>query len=294
MAVIHQSDLTTWARCPQAYYLERSGNPSIQTSALSFGTVVHYALEIFEREFRTGAGWAVAKQTAIDTFKHFWHPMNMETICPKPEVWLRGQSYGSLQKIGVDGIAWYADWAKGRDEELLATEYGFMVPIEGTWDYDLDEPHILAGSVDRLSAEFYKRQLVLKCDDFKTGKNYEYLRQNLQLTAYLYASTRREFWCGWRGEDGFGDRGPELHVRFANAYRRGSWISIKSQKAMDAGFRGPDDYSRFALAVEQVIASIKAEIYPLSISGENCSYCPYRDICAGVGVPGADHGAPPR
>lgn len=295
MAIVHQSDLSAWTRCPQAFFLERSGNRGIQTSALSYGTVMHHALEVFEREWRVERRpWAEAKAMAIETFRHYWHPLHIDALCPPVELWLPTQSYAGLLRAGTEALAWYAEAVKDADEELLATEFGFQVPLEGTWDYDLQEPHILAGTVDRLSAEFYKRQLVLKVGDYKTGKDYSYLRQNTQFTAYCYASTRKEFWVGWRGEDGFGDRGEQLYARFADAARRGTWISLKSKKFMDAGWRGPDDYARFALAVEQVVASMRADIYPLSLSGENCSYCPQRRICAGVGVPGADHGAPTR
>jgi hypothetical protein len=294
LVIVHQSDLTTWSRCPQASFLQRAGNPGTQTSALSFGTVMHFALEAFEREYRTGTDWATARRVAIDTFTHYWHPAHIETICPRVELWLRGQTWGSLNKIGEEALAWYAEWARDEDESVLATEFGFQVPIEGTWDYDLDQPHILAGSIDRLSSQFVKRLLTLSIDDYKSGKDYVDLRQNLQGTSYAYATTRKEFWLGWNGEDGFGERGAELHAQFAGAYRRFRWISLKKHKVMDGGYRGPDDYTRFALAVDQVVASIKAEIYPLHISGENCTYCNYRGICAGVGVPTAEHGAPPR
>lgn len=293
--IVHQSLISTWARCPQAYFLERAGHPGIQTSALSFGTVMHFALEAFEREFRTGDGWARAKTVANDTFTFYWHPANIEAVSPKVELWLRGQTWGGLLKIGQEALVWYADWAKEQDETLLATEYGFQVPIEGTWDYDLNEPHILAGTLDRLSTQFVKRKLTLTCDDYKSGKDYVDLRQHLQFTSYLMATTRKEFWIGWNGEDGFGpEKGLELHRQFSGAYRRGRWISLKKHKVMDAGYRGPDDYTRFALAVDQVVASIKAEIFPLHLSGENCTYCSMRNICAGVGVPTAEHGAPPR
>ncbi len=43
-----------------------------------------------------------------------------------------------------------------------------MVPIVGTWDEDLEEPHVLAGSVDRLSVRFYRRNETLNTSDFKT------------------------------------------------------------------------------------------------------------------------------
>lgn len=273
-------------------FLERAGNPGIQTSALSYGTVIHYAIEVFEREWRTGTPWRQAKAIAVDTFKHYWHPMNIDAVSKPVELWLPQQSYGSLAARGVAAIEWYADWARTEDEELLATEFGFQVPIAGTWDEDTDEPHILAGTIDRLSTKFYKRKPVLVVSDLKSGRDYPQLRQNLQFTSYTYATTRREFWEGWRGEDGFRDRGAELYERFQSAARQGVWISLKFHKIQNAGWRGPDDYTRFALAVEQVVASMKADIYPMNISGENCSYCPHRDICAGVGVPKADHGAP--
>lgn len=290
--IIHQSDITAWARCPQAMFLMRTGKRQTQTSALAYGTVMHYAIEVFEREYRTGTPWIIAKQTAVETFRHYWHPLNIAAITTPVEHWLPHQSYASLARNGVDGITWYADTVRDTDEELLATEFAFQVPIEGTWDYDLDEPHVLVGTIDRLKVTAYRGKPVVGVDDLKTGKDYPYLRQNLQFSAYCYATTRKEFWTGWRGEDGFGARGLELYARFTGLPRRATWISLKSRKFMDAGWRGHDDYARFALAAEQVISSMKADIYPLSISGENCNYCTVRDMCGGIGVPSSAHGAP--
>lgn len=68
-----------------------------------------------------------------------------------PDGWLPRQSYSSLRERGLETIKTYADMMKFDDHELLATEYGFMVPIDGTWDYELNEPHYLAGSVDRVA-----------------------------------------------------------------------------------------------------------------------------------------------
>lgn len=290
--IIHQSDITSYARCAQAMFLDRSGNPGITTSALAYGNVMHYAVERFEREYRTGTAWRQAVVIAVDTFKHYWHPMHIESICSPVELWLPRQSYGGMLRSGVEAIHWYAEWSQQSGGELLATEFAFKVPIEGTWDEDADEPHTLVGTIDRLAMVRHKGHPVVQIGDLKTGKDYPYLRQNLQFTAYAYASTRKEFWTGWRGEDGFGDEGQQLHINTQGIARQGLWISLKHHKPMDAGWRGPEDYARFAVAVEQVAASIKADIYPLSISGENCSYCSHRQICAGTGIPAADHGAP--
>jgi hypothetical protein len=128
-----------------------------------------------------------------------------------------------------------------------------------------------------------------------TGKEYINLRQNLQGTAYCYASTKREFWEGWRGEDGFGyDRGAELFKRFDGAGRKFTWVNLRQLKFEDGGWRGPKDYQRLAVAVEQFAALVRADIYPLSISGAVCRYCDCRKVCAGTGLPDDDEGKPTR
>lgn len=295
MAVIHQSDLSSWIRCPHAYMLAKSGQPQRQTSASAFGSVVHHSLEVFERMRHTeGVTLAAATTAAVESFTHYWQPFNISSICAPVDLWLPRQGYGEMRTRGIESITSYASLIKFDDHELLATEFSFSVPIFGTWDEDLEEPHTLAGTVDRLAVRWYAGNPAVCIDDYKTGKQYAYLRQNLQFSAYCYASTRPEFWIGNAGEDGFGpERGQELFQRFAKAPRRGTWISLKAgAKFVDAGWRGPDDYARFALAVEQQQASEKADIFPLSMSGEHCQYCEFRDICAGVGVPDASHGAP--
>ncbi len=76
-------------------------------------------------------------------------------------------SYATLQKKGVETLAKYFNLLKYSDDELLATEFSFMVPIPGTWDEELEEPHILAGSIDRLAVGHYRRNETLKVDDLK-------------------------------------------------------------------------------------------------------------------------------
>ncbi len=81
--------------------------------------------------------------------------------------WLPQQTYNTLQAKGLEVLSRYFDLTKLDDEELLATEYSFMVPIVGTWDEDLEEPHILAGSVDRLAVGYDRRNETVKVDDHK-------------------------------------------------------------------------------------------------------------------------------
>ena len=82
-----------------------------------------------------------------------------------------------------------------------------------------------------------------------------------------------EFWTGHRGEDGFGvERGTEMYERTKTWGRRGTWIDLRQFSFLDAGWRGPIDYSRFAIAVEQYAATVKADIFPLTLSGEVCRW----------------------
>lgn len=296
MADTHQSDVSAWARCPAQFGYRRAGLPSKTNSAAAFGSVMHHAiLQVLEREMALGTPFDRALRMSLDTFAHYWAPNNIAEICePVPkDGWLPGHSYSGLRGQGLETIRRYADLIRFDESSLLGTEYSFNVPIVGTWDENLGEPHRLVGSIDRLAFAHFRRAEVVRVDDLKTGKDYVGLRWNLQFTAYCYATTRREFWVGDRGEDGFGaERGEELYQRFHGKGRRGTWISLKGLKFQDAGWRGPTDYHRFALAVEQMQAAITADIFPLAISGSVCQFCDYRSICGGTGLAEKDHGDP--
>lgn len=290
--LIHQSDLSAYSRCAAEYGYKRAGLPDDGNSATAFGNVMHYALEVFERT-RVTEGWEAAVNAATQTFTHYWNPIHIEAICPPvpPNGWLPRQGYMELRARGVDSIRKFADLVKYDDVELLATEYSFVVPIEGTWDEELEQPHMLGGTIDRLAVRHYRRVPCLVVEDLKTGKDYRFLRQNLQFTAYCYATTHPLFWTGNAGEEGFGaERGAELYERFRNVGRRGTWINLQKFKFQDAGWRADQDYARFRLAVTQFALAVQADIFPLSISGETCTYCSFRDVCGGIGVPDDDYG----
>lgn len=317
--LIHQSDLSSWARCPAALGYAKRGGPHRQTSALAYGSVMHFCIERLERaiaearrKFPPNKGnygpefwdaYASAVQLGLETFAHYWQPTAIEAICPPVDHdgWLRTHNYGYLRERGLNAIRKYAELIRYDDHELLATEFAFVVPIWGTWDVELEEPHLLAGSIDRLAVRYYKRNETLAIDDWKSGQEYRFLRHNIQGTAYSFATTQPEFWLGYDGrfkalpapEDGFGpERGQELFDRFAGKARRFTWINLRSFKYQDGGFRGPTDYERFKVATQQICDSMQADIYPLAISGEHCTYCPQARICAGVGLPAENHGAP--
>lgn len=284
--LVRQSDLQSWAYCPQRFRLERLGVRESGNSAAAFGTVMHHALHYYERT-RDLDG-------ALRTFFYYWHPLHLEELAePVPrDGWLPNHSYGELRERGERIIREYAEFMRFDEHEVLALEYQFVVPVVGT-------PHYLTGTVDRLSVRWHKRKEIVSIDDLKSGRQKWNLRHNVQGHAYAYASTRPEFWLGGQATarrpfiddevqqvcEGFGqERGLELALRFEDAPRRFNWINLTDGKQVDGGPRGGLDYQRLAIAVSQIAASFDAGIYPLSITGDTCTYCPFRHSCGGVGI----------
>jgi hypothetical protein len=253
-----------------------NGEQGKQLSATAFGSVMHNALHNLERHRDLGL--------ALQTFEYYWHPLNIDQICTPVEEWIMGHSYSKLLAKGRETLKRYWDLKQYDDEEVLALEFPFIVPIDGTWDEDLNKPHELAGTVDRLAVRHYKRQLQVCIDDWKTGQKPRYLRHNIQFSAYAYASTQQEFWTGWEDQtwpDGFGeDRGWELYKRFADAPRHGWWINVNGGPDwLDAGLRDERDYYRFKHSVNTYVKAVKGGIFPLNIDGSTCAFCPFRDDC---------------
>ena len=273
--LIHQSDLKSMNRCGEQHRRQLNGEQGKQLSATAFGSVMHHALHTLERTRDL--------DLALNTFEHYWHPVNIDEICPPVEEWIARQSFGGLRTKGLETIKRYWDLKRFDDEEILALEFPFVVPIEGTWDEDLGRPHELAGTVDRLSLRHYYRKLHVCVDDWKTGKKPTYLKHNIQFTAYAYATTQPEFWDGNEAHmtDGFGlDRGLDLRVRLANAPRKGWWINVMGGPDwIDAGVRTQRDYTRFFHQVDQYVRARKAGIFQLNIEGQVCQFCPFRDDC---------------
>lgn len=273
---IHQSDLGSYKRCGEQHRRQLNGEQGKQLSATAFGSVMHHALHTLERHRDL--------DLALQTFDYYWHPLNIELVCRPVEEWIMKQSYSSLLAKGRETLKRYWDLKQYDDEEVLALEYPFTVPIVGTYDETTGQPHHLVGTVDRLSLRRYRRELHVCLDDWKTGRKPRYLRHHIQFTAYAYASTRQEFWTGWDSDvlpDGFGEeRGYNLFKRLGQAPRHGWWINVMGGPDwIDAGLREDRDYRRFTHAVDQYVKARRAEIYPLNIDGEICQFCPFRDDC---------------
>jgi hypothetical protein len=240
---------------------------------------MHHAIHVLERNQDLRA--------AQDTFRHYWSPLNIESICDPVEIWQPKHTYGTLLTQGLETLARYHALKPYASEQLLALEYEFVVPVDGTVDRTTGEPHLLGGTIDRLALRKHRGKPIVAVDDYKTGRQPTYLRHHLQGTAYSYATTHEVFWTGWdtHHTDGFGKKdGRRLYRQTADFGRLFTWINLSSLKFVDGGYRGPRDYQRFRYAIQAVADAIQHNIYPLNIEGEVCQYCPYRDICGDVGL----------
>ena len=304
---IRQSDLGAAQRCFQQKHLmdeEAAGGKRGETnSATVLGTVTHYAAMILEQLHHEGRPDAL--DVAVATFEHYWRHENVTELEPAGiNVWLPKQTWGGLQIRGRKALRDYYELLTRDEGKLLALEYEWDVP------YELDgETHQLHGTADRLAIRLYKNQPYLSVEDFKTGKRPTYLRYLTQWTVYSYASTRPEFWVD------FGDlldplieslRSPRKKKQFA-LYddgsglplipRRGRWINLGQQEVVslhDVGWRTDHDYARMRVQLREYVNANKAGVFPLTLSGETCMYCPFsrNGACGGVPIPELEAGTP--
>lgn len=289
--IIRQSDLQSFTRCAQQKKLEddyRAGTLQGVPHTLSrtaYGSVLHHAANVIETLLINGDDPAKALATGLATFRHYWDPEHIAELpgVTPVDIWQAQDTWSGMLRKGLAVLEIFFQRRVSDRGRVLALELPFNVP------YELDgEIHTLHGTLDKLVLRKSGNVSYIGVEDFKSGKDYEKLRWNIQFTIYCFASTKREFWEPW------GDQADELFHRFSLLARRGTWLSLKNgYKRSDAGWRGPLDYQRMDLGLRQYVRAVKADIYPLALNGAVCEYCPFREgACGGVPVPDETYGAP--
>lgn len=253
---VSPSRLKLFGDCAQQYkYQHILKLPGQQTGALTVvGTVFHYAIQVYEL-------YDNDIDLAVKTFRHYWN--NPEELDEKIDWYPPRSSHSSLEEHGVSMLERYHELSPWKGGQLVGTEIDFLVP--------LGPNHEIRGIIDKL---FYRPSVnELQVIDFKTGVDVpKRLRFNLQFTAYLYATTRPEFWAEIPGWEDFWEQAMATK-------RMGQWFHARNNKMFNAGYRDDGDYKRLLLAVDQMEAAIKADVFPLSIEGQSCGWCPWVDTC---------------
>lgn len=265
---VRQSDLKLWQKCPLMFKFSKIDQlPREQSGSLTYGSILHHCAEHLEVYRDLDATIALFQELWID-------PSQLE---PRLAVdyYVKGTSWKKFMESGPKVLS---DWWKiiSWDSALvLAREYQFTVSIGA-------DGNRLTGTIDKLEIAYRAEigQFVVKIVDFKSDRKvptYGYLEEDLQFSAYAYATTRPEFWAKLGGQ--------AAYEKYRDLPRYGEWIQLTGPKRMDAGIREQRHYNRVAMAVDAIASSVAMGIYVPTISGESCRYCEFRKPC---GLPELD------
>jgi hypothetical protein len=258
--------LKQWQKCPLLIRWELEGLPREQSGSLVFGSIIHDCVL-----------WLEVNQDldgAIDRFNTFW--ARPELLDPEYVIdhYVRGTSWKKFAEKGPDLLSRWWNIIQWETDLVLGREYEFDVPI--------GNGHTLHGTVDKLTVRWHAatERWILLISDYKTNNKvptYGYLEEDLQFSAYAYASLQPEFWVNMFPGDAA--KGLELWERYKDLPRYGEWVQLVGSKRMDAGIREERHFNRLIMAVNAMADSIAMRIFVPNISGETCRYCEFRKHC---------------
>lgn len=309
--IIRQSDLSSYQYCAQQVKLKAQakadGWQEPILSATARGTVLHHAFEVLQKLHHEGREDAL--DVALATFEHYWDPEHIGEISEGPVTeWIGHDTWGGLLHRSLGNLRAAYEWIKKDRSVLLGLEHSFYVPIlvDG-------EEHTLHGTVDRLVLRMINNRPTLGVDDLKGYRRKKsHLDWATQWTLYCYASLQPEFWVPFYNDDvvaeGFAEvldrldrRGLELYAGQGNLGeptgrevipRAGRLLwAWDGFQALNTGYRTEAHYGRLKVHLREYIKAVRADVYPLTVDGFVCSYCPFGNgICGGVALPARQEG----
>lgn len=286
--IVRQSDLKKWNECPlKVKYMYLDDLPREQSGSLTFGSILHDCIHWMETQIEMLVAKAhiearqasaqelndILKQTIV-RFQEFWIQPTLLDPTYQPQYYVRGTSWKSFMERGPKVLEGWFGVASWDENVALGREHEFRVPI--------GDGHTLWGTVDKVEVGYVGEVdgYAVKIVDYKTDKKvptYGYLAEDLQFSAYAYASLQPEFWENIGGQ--------EAYERFKDLPRVGEWVQLTGPKRMSAGERTQRHYNRLVMAVNAYAESFAMRIFVPTISGESCRYCEYRGPC---GLPELD------
>lgn len=266
--VVRQSDLKNWQKCPLIWrYQHIDKLPRMQSGSLTYGSIIHDCVYFLETT-RDLPG-------AIARFYAFWDTPTALDPEYKIDYFVRGTNWKKYYELGPAILRHWWNIIQWDADAVIAREHEFDVPI--------GDGHVLHGTADKVTIRYNAKVggRVLLISDYKTNNKkptYDYLAEDLQFTAYAYASTRPEFWAGL-------PNGEALFADVAQLPRYGEWVALTEPKRLDAGVRTQRHYNRLIGAVNALALSVAMRIFVPTVSGESCRWCDYRTPC---GLPALD------
>lgn len=257
--IIRQSTIKQFMECALRYRFASEGAEREQSSAMSFGTVIHDA--VLRMEIAPTNNLAVG----LVRFDEMWDDLaafdlDYDYLIPR-------YSHDTYRDLGHRILR---DWwvlVQWESDIVLAREYTFSVPI-GT--------HTLTGTVDKLSIRPLKGGgYAILVSDYKTSAKAptrDYLFHDIQFSTYSYASTQPEFWINI-------PNGDDLFAKYVDVPRIGEWVHLRAPRRISAGERNEMHYNRLKYTIDQIELSVALGIFVPDISGASCEFCEFRKRC---------------
>jgi hypothetical protein len=259
--LLRQSSIKKFTECPLKYRFSIVENlPREQSSALSFGSALHEAVQVMEE--------AASAQAGVDHFCRMWD--DLAACGLEYDYLLPRQSHSGYRSEGVRILRdWFALFQWDTDV-VLGREVPFQVPLLGG-DFD----HELQGTIDKLAIRTLKNgEQVVLLSDYKTNSKLptrSYLRHDVQFSVYCYATTQLEFW------QQLGDA--SLHYKLLDLRRVGEWVHLRGPQRLDAGERVQRDYQRLRYVADGIERTIAFGSYVPTLTGTSCEFCEFRRSC---------------
>lgn len=270
---VRQSDLKTWSKCPLMYRWQHIENlPRLEGGSAAFGTVIHDVVLWLE----------VHKDLdgAIQRFKELWtFPERVlhQGVPLRIDYYEKGRNWVKFMGMGPELLERWWNIIQWDTDLTLAREFTFDVPI--------GNGHQLTGTIDKLVLRYRAAtdEWVVLISDYKTNAKvptYEYIEEDLQFSAYAYASLQEEFWVQLALSLGRTEaEGRAMFQEYKDLARYGEWVALQTSKRMDAGIREERHYNRLIMAVNALADSVAMRIFVPTISGETCRWCDFRKQC---------------
>jgi hypothetical protein len=252
--------------------------PRLEGGSAAFGTIVHDV--VLWMETHRDADGRPDLDGAIQRFKELWtFPERVlhQGVPLRIDYYERGRNWVKFMEMGPDLLTRWCNIIEWESDLVLAREFEFDVPV--------GNGHVLHGTIDKLALRFRAAtdENVLLISDYKTNAKvptYEYIEEDLQFTAYSYATLQVEFWLQLAFALGLTDvEGRAMFEAYKNLPRYGEWVALQTGKRMDAGIREDRHHQRFVYAVNALADSVAMRIFVPNISGEACRYCEFRKQC---------------
>ena len=221
---------------------------------------------------------------ALDRFRAWW--LDPASLDPSYEIqrWLPKRSFQSYAADGERILSHWWSLIEWDADVVLAREQHFIVPI--------GNGNELEGTIDKLTLRYRPKfnDHVLLVSDLKTTRkvpSYNYLRQDLQFSAYCFATTKPEFWTGVKDGEHYFEHAKGMQ-------REAEWVQLTGPQRKHAGERNQQDYNRLAYAINMMAASIDMRIFVPNISGASCTFCDFREHCGLQDLDTEGHYQPPN